>query len=232
MYDYYSEVECLDTSKSMTRDEYTEFVIQRSLFLDKLKAEVARYDKIISKIDSLDSELVQAYSYKRHKVLALSKIPIESPEELEFYKWVYNGGKVRSKEEVEEAHEAIMEEKCRQMDMEFRRSADYHFQKTIFMILVILAVWFLPGWLFPSHPNDFHFGATLTNLVVLFFLHPVQLLLTLVAFCSDGFVRLGTKDEDNTGVRSAATAAGVSSVMQARTMSKVGKSLMSGRKKI
>ena len=76
MYDSYSEVECLDTSKSMTRDEYTEFVIQRSLFLDKLKAEVARYDKIISQIDSLDSELVQAYRYKRHKVLALSKIPI------------------------------------------------------------------------------------------------------------------------------------------------------------
>ena len=91
MYDSYSEVECLDTSKSMTRDEYTEFVIQRSLFLDKLKAEVARYDKIISQIDSLDSELVQAYRYKRHKVLALSKIPIESPEELEFYKWLYKG---------------------------------------------------------------------------------------------------------------------------------------------
>lgn len=232
MYDSYNEVECLDTSKSMTRDEYTEFVIQRSLFLDKLKSEVARYDKIISKIDSLDSELVQAYRYKRHKVLALSKIPIESPEHLEFYKWVYNGGKVRSKEEVEEAHEAIMEEKCRQMDMEFRRSADYHFQKTIFMILVILAVWFLPGWLFPSHPNNFHFGATLTNLVVLFFFHPLQMFLTILAFCSDGFVRLGTKDEDKTGVRGAATAAGVSAVMQARTMSKVGKSLMSGRKKI
>ena len=150
MYDSYSEVERLDASKSMTRDEYTEFVIQRCLFLDKLKAEVARYDKIISQIDSLDSELVQAYRYKRHKVLALSKIPIQSPEHLEFYKWLYNGGKVRSKEEVEEAHEAIMEEKCRQMDMEFRRSADYHFQKTIFMILVILAVWFLPGWLFPD----------------------------------------------------------------------------------
>lgn len=231
MYDSYSEVECLDTSKSMTRDEYTEFVIQRSLFLDKLKAEVARYDKIISKIDGLDSELVLAYSYKRHKVLALSRIPIESPEHLEFYKWLYNGGNVRSREEVEEAHEAIMEEKCRQMDMEFRRSADYHFQKTIFMILVILAVWFLPGWLFPSHP-DFHFGATLTNLVVLFFFHPLQLFLTILAFCSDGFVRLGTKEEGKDGVKSAATAAGVSAAMQARTMSKVGKSLMSGGNKI
>ena len=83
-----------------------------------------------------------------------------------------------------------------------------------------------------SHPNDFHFGATLTNLVVLFFFHPLQLLLTILAFCSDGFVRLGTKDEDNTGVKSAATAAGVSAVMQARTMSKVGKSLMSDGKKI
>ena len=232
MYDFYSEVACLDDRKSMTRDEYTEFVIQRSLFLNKLNAEVERYDKIISKIDGFDRELVQAYRYKRHKVLALSKIPIEPPEELEFYKWLYNGGKVRSKEEVEEAHEAIMEEKCRQMDMEFRRSADYHFQKTIFMILVILAVWFLPGWLFPSHPKNFHFGATLTNLVVLFFLHPVQLLLTLVAFCSDGFVRLGTKEEGKDGVKSAATAAGVSAVMQARTMSKVGESLMSGGNKI
>lgn len=39
MYDSYSEVSCLDDRKSMTRDEDTEFVIQRSLFLNKLNKE-------------------------------------------------------------------------------------------------------------------------------------------------------------------------------------------------
>lgn len=232
MYDSYSEVACLDDRKFMTRDEYTEFVIQRSLFLNKLNAEVERYDKIISKIDGFDRELVQAYRYKRHKVLALSKIPIESPEHLEFYKWLYNGGNVRSREEVEAAHEAIMEEKRRQMDMELRTTADYHFQKTIFVILSIVAIWLLPGWICSIGSGDFHFHATIINLVVMFFLHPLQLFLTLLAFCSDGFYRLVTKEDGKDGVKSAATAAGVSAAMQARTMSKVGKSLMSGGNKI
>lgn len=216
----------------MTKDEQARFVIERSIFMNKLHADIEQYDNIIDALQGCDMDVVNAYKHMHSKVQDIADASIESFEDLEFYQWMYNGGDVRSKDEEKWARAAIQHERQMQEDMDYRNTEDYKVQKTIFVIMSIVAIWFLPGWICSIGSGDFHFHATIINLVVMFFLNPLQLFLTALAFLSDGFVRLGTKEDRKYGVKRAATAAGISAVMQARTMSKVGKSLMSGGNKI
>ena len=219
---------------SMTRDEYAEFVIQKSKFMETLNNEIDRYNKVIATIDKRDIDIINAYKHKRGKVEQLATATINDFDDLELYKWMYNGGNIRDKKEETQARQYMDYQKQYQEDMDFRNTAEYYTQKTLFVILMFLVIFILPGWLLPTEASilGFHVGATFTNLLVLFFLHPLQLFLFGLACCSDGFVKLETKNDGGAGVKGAAVAAGVSAAMQARNMSKMGKDLMSGGKKI
>lgn len=219
----------------MTTDEYAEFVIQKSAFMATLKKELARYDQVIGTLDSDEVVLVEAYRHKRQKVQDLADADIRDFDDLELCKWMYNGGSVRSKREEGEARSHLKMQRQYEEDMWYRESGDYKIQKFFFVLLSLLAIWFAPGWVVAlvqgEISSDFHITATLVNLGVLFFLHPVQLLLFGLACCSDGFVRLKTRNDGSMGAKGAATIAGVSAAMQARNMARMGKSLMSGGKK-
>lgn len=214
----------------MSRDEYAEFVIAKDKFMNTLKKEIQRYDNIIAALDKDDYIIADAYEYKKQKVVQIAEASIENFEDLELYKWMYNGGNVRSKQAETEARKSIAYEKQYQADMEYRATGDFKLQKFFFVVIALIAIWILPGVLFPSGSGTF--GIVLTNLIILMLFHPIQLLLSALAVSSDGFEKLETKPDGRMTAKGAATAAGVSAAMQARNMSKMGKNLMSGGKKI
>lgn len=214
----------------MSRDEYAEFVIAKDKFMNTLKKEIQRYDNIIAALDKDDYIIADAYEYKKQKVVQIAEASIENFEDLELYKWMYNGGNVRSKQAETEARKSIAYEKQYQADMEYRASGEFKLQKLFFVVIALIAIWILPGVFFPSGSGTF--GIVLTNLIILMLFHPIQLLLSALAVSSDGFEKLETKPDGRMTAKGAATAAGVSAAMQARNMSKMGKDLMSGGKKI
>ncbi len=62
---------------------------------------------------------------------------------------------------------AIQYDKQCQEDMDYRARGDYKIQKFFFVILANLVTWFLPGWIISIGSGNFHFEATVTNLLVL-----------------------------------------------------------------
>lgn len=119
-------------------------------------------------------------------------------------------------------------------------STEYKVQKFFFVLLMLLAIWFGPGWVVAlvrgESGSDFHIMATLVNLGVLFFLHPVQLILSALACTSDGFLRMKqdpkVTEERRRARRFAAGTAAVTAVLSARNISRMGRSLMSGKERL
>lgn len=200
-------------------------------FREVVQSHMARYDDMIA---SEELEVVRlAYMDSRDKYTELYTMPIRDYDELAFAKWILNDGKLRSQMEILKEIDSIEEERRLEDEAEFLASNGYKAQKGVFVTIVFILLFFVPGWLFPAFDGpDFHIGATITNVLVLCVFFPVQLFLLYLATLSDGFFRPSKRPDRKKEVRNGAMAASVLAALNARNLRKMGRSILSGGKHV
>lgn len=222
----------------MTEMDFIELDKQRAKFDKMLQSDLVIAKKELAKLRGDKLDVKWAYENKIEAIEKFLNTPTRDFNELDMLKWKYNGGLLRSAYEENKVKENHKKQQAYKREQIYRSSDEFFLQKTVYLILMFILIFILPGWLFPldipcaTPLLEFHVGATITNIIVLCFCSPVQILLFGLACSSDGFHKKKYKYEDDLDIKDVAIGAGVNAAMNARTMSRLGNQLMSDRTRI
>lgn len=222
----------------MTEMDFIELDKQRAKFDKMLQSDLVIAKKELAKLRGDKLDVKWAYENKIESIEKFLNTPTRDFNELDMLKWKYNGGLLRSAYEENKVKENYQKQQAYKREQIYRSSDEFFLQKTVYLILMFILIFILPGWLFPldipcaTPLLEFHVGATITNIIVLCLCSPVQILLFGLACSSDGFHKKKYKYEDDLDIKDVAIGAGVNAAMNARTMRRLGNQIMSDRTRI